>query len=208
MEETHALFKKITFDAWRFKNMILACDEYVVIDSLKRYFVAEGESEGTLADEHILSKIMTIIDAIKIEAEKVYEKKKDENVKHVFLPAMNALMVVVFLSIGTKRVKIHKEKIVTLKAENKKKNEENYEIDGQVKLLDDLRARIIRERSEQGNTKEPVDPSNEYKKQLSAIQDAKKSINQLRQLKNELENNYHNLLRSVAKNLVKPVDLK
>jgi len=72
---------------------------------------------------------------------------------------------------------------VTLKAENKKKNEENYEIDGQVKLLDDLRARIIRERSEQGNTKEPVDPSNEYKKQLSAIQDAKKSINQLRQLK-------------------------
>jgi len=116
MEETHALFKKITFDAWRFKNMILACDEYVVIDSLKRYFVAEGESEGTLADEHILSKIMTIIDAIKIEAEKVYEKKKDENVKHVFLPAMNALMVVVFLSIGTKRVKIHKEKNCDVKS--------------------------------------------------------------------------------------------
>jgi predicted phage-related endonuclease len=49
-----------------------------------------------------------------------------------------------------------------------------------------------------------VDPDTEYKKSLTAVTDIKKSLNQLKQLKNELENNYNNMIKSVAKNLIKP----
>jgi hypothetical protein len=35
----------------------------------------------------------------------------------------------------------------------------------------------------------------------------KKSLNQLKQLKNDLENNYNNLIKSVAKNLIKPENI-
>ncbi len=36
----------------------------------------------------------------------------------------------------------------------------------------------------------------------------KKSLNLIKQLKNDLENNYNNVLKAVAKNLVKPDNLK
>jgi len=52
------------------------------------------------------------------------------------------------------------------------------------------------------------DAEAEYKKQVTSLADIKKSINQLKQLKNDLENNYNNLLRSVAKQLIKPSELK
>lgn len=39
---------------------------------------------------------------------------------------------------------------------------------------------------------------------MSAVADIKKSLNQLKQFKNDLENNYNNMIKSVAKNLIKP----
>jgi hypothetical protein len=52
-----------------------------------------------------------------------------------------------------------------------------------------------------------VDPETEYKKSLTAITDIKKSLNQLKQFKNDLENNYNNMIKSVAKNLIKPSNI-
>jgi len=49
-----------------------------------------------------------------------------------------------------------------------------------------------------------IDPETEYKKSMSAVADIKKSLNQLKQYKNDLENNYNNMIKSVARNLIKP----
>jgi len=150
MEVTFNFFKKLCFDSWRFKNLVLACDEYIVIDYVKKYYAIEVNASGEVhGDEDILGKIMNVIDSLKLEAEKANEGRKqhlDPRLDDVFLPAMNALMVIVFLSIGNKRVRLHKEKVVTLKAAMKKNIDENYEVNGQIKLLEDLKNRILRER--------------------------------------------------------------
>jgi len=186
--------------------MVLACDEYIILDYVKRYYSA-GEQIDHKADEDILARIMDIIDQLKAQGEK---RSKSDRYDKVFSPAMNAVMVIVFLSIGNKRVRLHKEKIVTLKSDMKKRQDECVDVSGQIKLLEDLKNRIAKERKSQ-NQPVIVNVNNEdveYKKQAQAILDIKKSLNQMKALKNDLENNYYNLLKSVSKQLVKPADLK
>jgi hypothetical protein len=114
MEVTFEFFKKKCFDAWRFKNILLAADEYVILDYVKKLYVEIQDPNPLKCEEQILGKIMTILDDLKKDAEEIDKNKKSSVLAKVYWPLMNTLMTIIFLSIGNKRVKIHKEKIDTV----------------------------------------------------------------------------------------------
>ena len=99
----------------------------------------------------------------------------------------------------------------------KTRNSQNSEMEGQIKLLEEVKKRMSSDRLAQvdksdkisvnSNPQIQMDPDIEYKKSVTAMSDIKKSLNMIKQLKNELENNYNGLIKNVARNLVRPDSL-
>jgi len=71
MEVTFDMFKKIFFDIYKLKNIILSNDEYVIMDKIRNYF-PEKNVAGRSQDEIALNQLMNIIDNIKAEEEIIY----------------------------------------------------------------------------------------------------------------------------------------
>ena len=71
MEVTFEMFKKIFFDIYKLKNIILSNDEYVIMDKIRNYF-PEKNVTGRSQDEIALNQLMNIIDNIKAEEEIIY----------------------------------------------------------------------------------------------------------------------------------------
>lgn len=147
MDVTFNNYKRFCFDPWKFKNQVLAAEEYIILEYVKRLFIQEigNNVSAERYDEEILGKIMNSLDAIKAEAEGLDKNKRSKNLEKIFWPLINTLMIIVFLSIGNKRVKLHRERIQKLQGENKKRNDENTEMLGQIKLLEDLKVKISKE---------------------------------------------------------------
>lgn len=106
MEVTFEFFKKNCFDAWKFKNQVLACNEFIIVESFKR----KAENFGKLnrdINERSLEVVMKELEQLKKEA----EKNPDEDLEKVFWPLLNTMMIIVFISIGNKRASSYSEKI-------------------------------------------------------------------------------------------------
>lgn len=71
MDVTFKLFKKIFFDIYKLKNIILSNEEYIVMDKIRSYF-PEKNIPGRSQDELALNQLMNIIDNIKAEQEIIY----------------------------------------------------------------------------------------------------------------------------------------
>ena len=71
MEVTFDMFKKIFFDIYKLKNIILSNDEYVIMDKIRNYF-PEKNVAGRSQDEIALNQLLNIIDNIKAEEEIIY----------------------------------------------------------------------------------------------------------------------------------------
>ena len=71
MEVTFDVFKKMCFDTWKFKNMILNNKEYIILDKVRSYF-PEKHVPGRTQDELVLNQLMNIIENIKAEEELIY----------------------------------------------------------------------------------------------------------------------------------------
>ena len=71
MEKTFEIFKTVCFDIWRFKNIILSNEEYVVMDKIRSYFPNKNVP-GRLKDEVVINQLMNIIEGIKNEEEVIY----------------------------------------------------------------------------------------------------------------------------------------
>ena len=84
---TFDFFKKNCFNAWKFKNIILACEEYVIHE----YQRVNGELPS-------LDKVAEEFVALKKEAEKYH----DELAEKVFWPLINAVLVIIYSSIAKK----------------------------------------------------------------------------------------------------------
>jgi len=71
MDVTFKMFKKIFFDIYKLKNIVLSNQEYIIMDKIKNYF-PEKNIQGRTQDEIALNQLMNILDNIKAEEEIIY----------------------------------------------------------------------------------------------------------------------------------------
>jgi serine/threonine protein kinase len=63
MDVTFDLFKKVFFDIYKLKNIILSTDEYIIMNKVRNYF-PKKISQGRSQDEIALNQLMNIIESI------------------------------------------------------------------------------------------------------------------------------------------------
>ena len=80
MDVTFKIFKKIFFDIYKLKNIVLSNQEYIIMDKIKNYF-PEKNIPGRTQDEIALNQLMNILDNIKAEEEIIYYDLKQAKQK-------------------------------------------------------------------------------------------------------------------------------
>ena len=71
MDITFKMFKKLFFDIYKIKNVILSNNEYIIMDKIRNYF-PDKNIPGRTQEEIALNQLMNIIDNIKAEEEIIY----------------------------------------------------------------------------------------------------------------------------------------
>lgn len=97
-EVTWDFFKRLCFDPWRFKNNILACDEFIVLNF---------DPNSHVSLETTLKNVMDELENIRNEALTF----KDKDLEEIFIHLLNTLLVIVYLTICYRRLKLHREEI-------------------------------------------------------------------------------------------------
>ena len=196
---TFDFFKKNCFNAWKFKNIILACEEYVIHE----YQRVNGELPS-------LDKVAEEFVALKKEAEKYH----DELAEKVFWPLINAVLVVIYSSIAKKRSETYKDTIEASKKIIAGLEVEKNDNHGKIVMLEEIKSKIIRSSaiSPQKERKQPegkkegdiADGKNldQYKEETDRIIEALKSI------KNEQESDFYVYLKNIAKSLLHQKNMK
>ena len=280
MDVTFEMFKKLFFDIYKLKNIILSNDEYVIMDKIRSYF-PEKNIPGRTQDEIVLNQLMNIIDNIKAEEEIIYcdlsqakqkiseysksteknttakqrlelivEKisevqdkvnKKDvslvkseveeirkliseipyENERKLFmnnlinssrlydtfLPLSNILMVVSFMTVGKKREKNYDNKIEQSKEEVMKIKGKNNEISGKWDLIKELKEKFGEEDANDILEKSREIEDDEKYKCKKILEEIRKSLNKIIELKNIQQMNSMNFYKKIRKIIVRPKDL-
>jgi hypothetical protein len=153
-----------------------------ILDRLKENaeMLTISQDERKNVSDYIEKNKCTIGDAIKgineareLNKEKLIKRKSVSNLSDVFLPAMITIRTLVFLTIGSKRVKKFKEDMEKEKAIIKKKDSENSELEGQIKLLEEVKLRVKKDNLVESNKNPTVisDAESDYKKSLASISD-------------------------------------
>lgn len=190
---TFDFFKRNCFNAWKFKNLILACDEYVIHE----YQRENGELPS-------LEKISLDLIKIKSEAEKI---QNDLSI-NVFWPLANAVLTIVYNSIASKKLIGYNEIINKSKANIVKLEAERNDNHGKIIILEEVKSKILNfqktlpEKTEvrsQGDPKEVdeiLQKINHFNTQSNEI------IESLKTMKNNQEENFYSYLKDVANSLI------
>jgi len=280
MDVTFEMFKKLFFDIYKLKNIILSNDEYVILDKIRSYF-PEKNIPGRTQDEIALNQLMNIIDNIKAEEEIIYcdltpakqkiseysksteknttakqrlelivekisevqdrvNKKEESLVKSeveeirkliseipyenerklfmnnlinssrlydTFLPLSNILMVVSFMTVGKKREKNYDNRIEQSKEEVMKIKGKNNEISGKWDLIKELKEKFGEEDANDILEKSHEIEDDEKYKCKKIIEEIRKSLNKIIELKNMQQMNSINFYKKIRKVVVRPKDL-
>jgi hypothetical protein len=194
---TYDNYKKFCYNSWRFKNQILAAEEFVIHE-----FQKDGKEVMTL------EKFAITMNGLKKEA----EKYKDENAEKIFWPLINSILVVIYSTIARKRKATYEENI-----EKSNKKIEGFEAEkndnkGKINLLEEMKRKILKNSSiqkpsqkvniEREDSLEEVD-GGELKKELDGLKDESQRImEELKRIKNEQENEFYVYLKNIAKVLL------
>ena len=280
MDVTFQMFKKLFFDIYKLKNIILSNDEYVIMDKIRNYF-PEKNIPGRTQDEIVLNQLMNIIDNIKAEEEIIYcdltpakEKISEysrnteknttaiqrlelivekiaevqdkvnkngfslvkseveeirklineipyenerklfmDNLKNssrlydTFLPLSNILMVVSFMTVGKKREKNYDNRIEQSKEEIMKIKGKSKEISGKWNLIKELKEKFGEEEANEILEKSHEIEDDEKLKCKKIIEEIRKSLNKIIELKNTQQMNSINFYKKIRKAIVRPKDL-
>lgn len=279
MDVTFDMFKKIFFDIYKLKNIILSTDEYIIMDKIRSYF-PEKNTPGRTQDELALNQLMNIIESIKAEEEIIYcdlkpayqkieeytkntgnteaiqrlqlivdkikevqdlvntrerafvkseieeirklinaipyEKEKKlflDNLKNssrlydTFLPITNILMVISFMTIGKKRDKNYDAKIEEAKSEMLKIKGKNNEISGKWNLLKEIKEKLGDEEANDLMEQSQEMAENEAFKSQKILDEVRKSLNRIIELKNQQQMSSFNFYKKLRKAIVRPKDL-
>lgn len=141
---TFGFYKKICYNAWKLKNLILASDYYIIPEH-----------------QRVGGKLPCLEDAWQelTELKKEMETINDEMAKQVFWPLCNAILVVVFQSITNKRMDAYSNqlslcvhKLNRLKLEKKV----NY---SKLEILEEVKSKILKTHAMWTSTKNTLDIS-------------------------------------------------
>ena len=284
MEVTFKMFKKIFFDIYKLKNIILSNQEYIILDKIKNYF-PEKNIVGRTQDEIAFSQLMNIIDNIRAEEEIIYcdltpaknkieeysksnennkttaqerletivkkisdvqdkvnnpekskiplvkseveeinklikeipydnerklfldNKKDSPRLYDIFLPLSNILMVVSFMTVGKKREKNYDNRITQSRNEISRLKGRNNEISGKWNLIKELKEKLGEEEANNILEKSREIEDEEKNKCKKIIEEVRKSLNQVIELKNVQQMNSINFYKDIRKHIVRPKDI-
>ena len=281
MDVTFEMFKKLFYDIYKLKNIILSNEEYIVMDKIRNYF-PEKNVPGRSQDELILNQLMNIIESIKdeqdiiycdlnpamekIEEYKINTEQKDttainnlqlivekiklvqekvntregalvkteveeirklinllpyekerklflDNIKNssryydIFLPLVNILMVVTFMTIGKKRERNYDSRIEESKNEILKVKGKNNEISGKWNLLKEMKEKLGEEDANDIINKSQEIAESETFRTQKMLDEIRKSLNKIIELKNQQQMSSFNFYKKIRKAVVRPKDL-
>jgi len=131
----------LCFDAWKFKNIILASENFVVHES--------SRVEGNLPTLETISDIL--ID-LKHEA----ENTKEDSTETVYWPLTNTILVIVYTSIAKKKLELYNEKAAAIDATIKKHESLKSEAQGKIAILKEVKADVNKNTSMRGTSEESL----------------------------------------------------
>lgn len=280
MEVTFDIYRKMCFDVWKFKNMILNNKEYIIMDKIRSY-IPEKHVANRTQEELVLNQLMNIIENIRAEEEIIYcdlepiknkiteysqnsdnnttsiqrlkeiyekilsvkdnlskeqtalvkieveeirklidkipyeEDKKlfnnnlinDKRLFDQFLPLTSILMVISFLTVSQKRNKNYQNRINEAKNEISEIKGKNNEMFGKWDVIKEIKDKLGEEMGNDIMNRSQEMMNDENSKTQKIIEDIRKTLNRIIDLKNQQQMNSFNFFKKIRKAVVRPKDL-
>lgn len=199
-------YKKFCFNAWKFKNEVLAKEEFIVY-----------EYQGKDNVRPSLEEIIVYLQGIKDEVESL----QDDYAEEIFWPLTNAIIISVYITIGQQRIKNHHTNIGKYKSNSEKLSREISEMKGKKQTLIDLKnynhgrsGSDDRKYTDQDlandedyDRKEEVEETPEYLRNKNNLVESERLIENLKTIKNDMEGMFHSYLKCLGNDIVKPKNL-
>ena len=213
---------------------IIYCDLKPAMEKINEYKNNTDDNNTTAIKnlEIIVAKISDVQDKVnnrvgilvKSEVEEIrklinalpYEKEKKlflDNFRNssrfydTFLPLSNVLMVETFITVGKKRDKNYDNKIEEAKNEILKLKGKNNEISGKWNLLKEMKEKLGEDDANDILEKSHEIADTEAYKSQKILEEVRKSLNRIIELKNQQQMSSFNFYKKIRKAVVRPKDL-
>ena len=211
---------------------IIYCDLKPAYEKIEEYTKNTGNTEAIQRLQLIVDKIKDVQKSVntrerafvKSEVEEIrklinaipYEKEKklfldnlinSSRLYDTFLPITNILMVISFMTIGKKRDKNYETKIEDAKTEILKIKGKNNEISGKWNLLKEIKEKLGDEEANDIMEQSQEMAENEAFKSQKILDEVRKSLNRIIELKNQQQMSSFNFYKKLRKAIVRPKDL-
>ena len=181
----------------------------LIVDKISEVQEKVNKREGSLVKSEI-EEIRKLINSIPYENErKLFQNNliNSSRLYDTFLPLSNILMVVSFMTVGKKREKNYDNRIEQSKEETMKIKGKNNEISGKWNLIKELQEKFGEEDANDILEKSHEIGDDEKIKCKKLIEEIKKSLNKIIELKNTQQMNSINFYKKLRKAIVRPKDL-
>ena len=181
----------------------------VIVDKIEEVQERVNKKEGELIKSDV-EEIRKLINKLPNENERklfLNNLKNSERLYDTFLPLNNILMVVTFMTVGKKRERNYDNRIEESKNEVMKIKGKNNEISGKWNLIKELKEKFGEEDANDILEKSHEIGDDEEFKCKKIIDDIRKSINKIIELKNQQQMNSFNFYKKLRKVIVRPKDL-
>ena len=181
----------------------------LIVEKITEVQEKVNKKQFTLVKSEI-EEIRKLINAIPYENErKLFMNNliNSSRLYDTFLPLSNILMVVSFMTVGKKREKNYDNRIEQSKEEIMKLKGKNNEISGKWNLIKELQEKFGEEDANDILEKSHEIGDDEKIKCKKLIEEIKKSLNKIIELKNTQQMNSINFYKKLRKAIVRPKDL-
>ena len=181
----------------------------LIVEKITEVQEKVNKKQFTLVKSEI-EEIRKLINAIPYENErKLFMNNliNSSRLYDTFLPLSNILMVVSFMTVGKKREKNYDNRIEQSKEEIMKLKGKNNEISGKWNLIKELQEKFGEDEANELIEKSHEIEDDEKIKCKKIIEEIKKSLNKIIELKNAQQMNSINFYKKLRKAIVRPKDL-
>lgn len=206
MVQGKIFIKKNCYNSWKFKNLLLASDEFVIHEGHKL-----GDKPLTLelcAEELI---------KLKQEAEKI----RDEHAEDIFWPLINSCLVTVYTSIARRKLDSYSDSKKKSESLVSKLEADNNENKGKISVLNEVKSKISSnlKNTEQSlfdkvkstvkeittsktSENEQVNDEEFIKLRNQIVNDSNEIIENMKEIENNQENNFQEYLKKLGDALI------
>ena len=181
----------------------------VIVDKITNVQKTVNEKGGAFVKAEV-EEIRKLINSLPYEKEKKLFLDNFQNSSRyydTFLPLANILMVVTFMTIGKKRDKNYDTRIEEAKNEILTIKGKNNEISGKLNLLKEIKEKIGEEDANDIIEKSQEIGDSEAFQSHKILEEMKKSLNKIIELKNQHQMSTFNFYKKLRKAIIRPKDL-